>query len=42
MVQIDMFGRGWKLQLAITAACSMAFILFGTPPKPSQPRQNIS
>ncbi|KAB2579457.1 Sugar transporter STL1 [Lasiodiplodia theobromae] len=29
MVQIDMFGRGWKLQLAITAACSMAFILFG-------------
>lgn len=29
MVQIDMFGRGFKLQLAITAACSMAFILFG-------------
>lgn len=24
-----MFGRGFKLQLAITAACSMAFILFG-------------
>ncbi|KAK8237962.1 general substrate transporter [Phyllosticta capitalensis] len=24
-----MFGRGFSLQLAITAACSMAFILFG-------------
>lgn len=29
MVQVDMFGRGFRLQLAITAACSMAFILFG-------------
>ncbi|KZW01150.1 hexose carrier protein [Exidia glandulosa HHB12029] len=25
----NIFGRGWTLQLAITAACSMAFILFG-------------
>ncbi|KAF2136166.1 uncharacterized protein K452DRAFT_354056 [Aplosporella prunicola CBS 121167] len=28
-MQFDMFGRGFKLQLAISAACSMAFILFG-------------
>ncbi|KAF2089549.1 general substrate transporter [Saccharata proteae CBS 121410] len=28
-MQLDLFGRGWKLQLAITAACSMAFVLFG-------------
>ncbi|KAJ9396948.1 hypothetical protein DTO282F9_6202 [Paecilomyces variotii] len=25
----NLFGRGWKLRLAITVACEMAFILFG-------------
>ncbi|KAL1991055.1 hypothetical protein VTN49DRAFT_5559 [Thermomyces lanuginosus] len=29
MVKFDMFGRGFTLQLAITVACEMAFILFG-------------
>ncbi|KAI5801204.1 sugar transporter [Geopyxis carbonaria] len=29
MVQINMFGRGFRLRLAITVACEMAFILFG-------------
>ncbi|KAI9841234.1 MAG: hypothetical protein M1837_000899 [Sclerophora amabilis] len=28
-MQFDIFGRGLKLRLAITAACEMAFILFG-------------
>ncbi|KAL9087124.1 MAG: hypothetical protein Q9159_003819 [Coniocarpon cinnabarinum] len=28
-MKINMFGRGFKLQLAIIAACQMAFILFG-------------
>ena len=28
-MKVNMFGRGFKLQLAIIAACQMAFILFG-------------
>ncbi|KAK2759728.1 hypothetical protein FQN53_008013 [Emmonsiellopsis sp. PD_33] len=28
-MKFDMFGRGFTLQLAITVACEMAFILFG-------------
>jgi MFS family permease len=28
-MQINLFGRGLKLQIAITVACEMAFILFG-------------
>lgn len=28
-MKFDIFGRGFTLQLAITVACEMAFILFG-------------
>lgn len=28
-MKINMFGKGFTLQLAITVACEMAFILFG-------------
>lgn len=29
MVQTNWFGRGFKLQVAITVACQLAFVLFG-------------
>lgn len=29
-MKFDVFGRGLGLQIAITVACEMAFILFGT------------
>lgn len=28
-MKVNMFGRGFKLQLAIIVACQMAFVLFG-------------
>ena len=29
MIKLNLFGRGWRLQAAITIACQMAFVLFG-------------
>lgn len=29
MIQTNWFGRGFRLRVAITVACQMAFILFG-------------
>jgi len=31
-MQFNRFGRGFKLRVAITIACEMAFILFGAIP----------
>lgn len=41
-MKLDIFGRGFTLQLAITVACEMAFILFGEIQVPYYPNTQLN